>query len=214
MKKEFYIFDLDGTLVDSPQYWQALERDYLEAKGLSQEEIASVLPVIQPMTTLEAAGYCIQQFGFAGTPQSIAGEINDMIAYHYQNSVRLKPGVQAFLQARKAEGAKLCIASATAKPLVQLCMDALQLHSYFEFFISCEEVGASKDKPDVFLEAVRRLGGTPQQAAVFEDSLVAATTAKQAGFFTVGVYDPYCRENWEAMQTVADQLITDWRNAP
>ena len=51
-----------------------------------------------------------------------------------------------------------------------------------------------KEKPDVFLEALRRLGGDLSSACVFEDSFVALETAKKAGFMTVGVYD---KNNYE-----------------
>ena len=55
------------------------------------------------------------------------------------------------------------------------------------------------------------MGSSPAQTAVFEDSLVAATSAKAAGFYTVCIYDEYAAHNWPAMKAVADELITDWR---
>lgn len=214
MNKRYCIFDMDGTLVDSTKYWHSLERDYLTGKGVSQDRIDGILKITQPMTTLESAALFIKEFGFEGTPKSIAGEVNAMIELHYRTDVCLKPGVREYLEALKAKGTRMCIASATAKPLVTICMERLDIAKYFEFILSCEEVGSGKDKPDVFLEAVRRLGGTPEEAAVFEDSLVAATSAKAAGFFTVGIYDEYAHHNWPAMVQVADLPVTDWRNLP
>lgn len=210
MNKKYCIFDMDGTLVDSTKYWHSLEQEYLRGKGVSDADIKAILPITQPMTTLESAAFFIKTFGFEGTPRSIAGEVNAMIEYHYRNNVRLKPGVPEYLEARKAEGVKMCIASATAKPLVQICMDRLDIAKYFEFILSCEEVGSGKDKPDVFIEAARRLGGTPEEAAVFEDSLVAIGSANKAGFTTVGVYDEYSDHNWSAICEQAHVLIKDW----
>ena len=71
-------------------------------------------------------------------------------------------------------------------------------------------MNASKDKPDVFLEAARRLGAKPEETAVFEDSLVASTSAKSAGFYVVGIYDENSKHNWPAIKELADELIEDW----
>lgn len=60
---------------------------------------------------------------------------------------------------------------------------------YFSALLTCEGYGG-KDKPDIFLNAAAAAGGIPENTAVFEDSLHALLTAKQAGFLAVGVYDP------------------------
>jgi HAD superfamily hydrolase (TIGR01509 family) len=80
---------------------------------------------------------------------------------------------------------------------------------YFEFLMSCEEVGCGKDRPDAFLEAARRLGASPQEIYVYEDSLTALKTAADAGFRTVAVYDPYSG-GWDQCAALSDETITDW----
>jgi beta-phosphoglucomutase-like phosphatase (HAD superfamily) len=81
----------------------------------------------------------------------------------------------------------------------------------FEFLLSGESVGAGKDGPTSIWRAPP--GGwmpPPADIAVFEDALFAATTARQAGFYTVGVYDRF-QGHVEQMRALCDEYITDWR---
>lgn len=162
------------------------------------------------MTIPAAMEFFIEQFGFEGTVETLTEEFNGLMAVHYATDVEVKSGVPAYLEALHQKGVKMCIASATSTPLVTICLERLGLRHYFEFLLSCVDVGSSKDKPDVFLEAARRLGATPAETAVFEDSLVAATSAKRAGFHVVGIYDRYSEHNWPAIKELANALIEDW----
>ncbi|MCI8551865.1 MAG: hypothetical protein HFF56_02550, partial [Lawsonibacter sp.] len=67
-----------------------------------------------------------------------------------------------------------------------------------------------KNKPDVYLEAARRLGSTPDNTIVFEDILVAAATAKKAGFTLGVVYDENSAAEQEQLKALADRYITRW----
>ena len=174
MNKQFCIFDMDGTIADSMGHWKNLEREFLIEKGI-QEDIDEVLKEIQHMTIPAAMEYFIDRFGFSGTVETLTDEFNALMAEHYRNDVEIKPGARAYLDKLRAQGAKMCIASATSTPLVKIALEHMDITDYFEFVLSCVDVGHSKDRPDVFLEAARRLGGTPAECAVFEDSLVAST---------------------------------------
>jgi beta-phosphoglucomutase-like phosphatase (HAD superfamily) len=55
--------------------------------------------------------------------------------------------------------------------------------------ITCEEAGAGKSDPRIFLLAADRMGLEPADIFVFEDVIHAIRTANRAGFVTVGVYD-------------------------
>lgn len=75
----------------------------------------------------------------------------------------------------------MCVASATALPLMKACLDRLGVLDYFDFLLSCEEVGWGKDRPDVYHEAARRLGASPGEIAVYEDALGAAKNRQNGG---------------------------------
>lgn len=211
MDKRFCIFDMDGTLVDSMPIWKSLSRDYLQARG--HHPTQAQLDAMGPMTMLEGAAFLMDTFGVEGPPERIIEEMHAVMEAHYRTDIPLKPGVRAYLERLRGEGAKLCVATATAEPLARACLERLEVAGYFDFILSCETVGAGKTKPDVYLEAARRLGASPADTAVFEDALYAAQTAREAGFYVVGIPEAAYQDDWSALEELADETILDWRKA-
>lgn len=209
MNKKYAIFDMDGTLIDSMVYWKHLATEYLERKGV--KEIPDDLQErIKPMTMTESAALFVEEFGVDGTPDNVAAEMNAMMDEHYRKDIPLKKGVHEYLKNLHESGVKMCVASATAEPLMRSCLERLDVADYFEFLLSCEEVGAGKNKPDVYFAAAKRLGAEPGDIAVYEDALYAAETAKNVAFYVVGVYDESADAHWNEMKALADETIREW----
>ena len=162
------------------------------------------------MTLTESCAYFSSFCGIDCSPEQFIAEIETIMAQHYCHDVRIKPGVREYLDNLKSQGVSMCVASATNKPLVELCLENLGLKDYFSFILSCVEVGAGKNRPDVFLEAARRLGTEPSDCAVFEDAIYAVRSAHAAGFHVVAVKDNHNSSCWEELQTLADEIITNW----
>ena len=212
MRYQAAIFDMDGTLVDSMVYWERLGREYLASRGIT-EGVDEVLERIGAMTMEESSTLFIETFGLPGTPESVAAEMNAVMDAHYRSDIPLKPGAADYLTALKTRGTKMCVATATPEPLARACLRRLGVLEDFEFLISCDEVAAGKDRPDVFLEAARRLGAAPAETAAYEDALFALQTAKNAGFYTVGVWDAGSEEFWNELTALADETVRDWEAA-
>lgn len=144
-----------------------------------------VLELAKPLPLYQSVLLFIERFGLKDTPEQAMNEMISMMRQHYQSDVKSKPGAEEYLKKLKKCGVHMCIVTATPRHLVEVCLSRLNLTSYFDFLLSCDEVGAGKDHPDAFYEAAHRLGSAPSEIAVFEDSLQAAKTAKQAGFYTI-----------------------------
>ena len=212
MDKRFAIFDMDGTLVDSMGFWRRLAGEYLESKGVKTVP-ADILKRIAPMTMGESAALFIEEFGLSGTAAEVEAEMNAMMEGHYRRDVPLKPGVRAYLKRLRDRGVRMCVASSTAEALMEACLTRLGVRDCFEFFLSCDSVGAGKDRPDVYHAAAGRLGGSPEDTAVFEDAPFAARTAKAAGYYVVAVRDGGDKDRWEKIKAIADESVSDWETA-
>lgn len=209
MDKRLSIFDMDGTLVDSMIYWQRLAVEYLNSRGVSQVP-PSVLDRIKPMTMAESAALFIREFDLQGTPEAVADEMNAMMDEHYRKDIPLKAGVRDYLHRLSEDGVRMCVASATAQPLMEACLRRLGVREQFEFLLSCESVGAGKNRPDVYHAAAEKLGAPAQEIAVYEDALYALKTAKDAGYYVVGVYDECTKNHWNEIMQLADEYICSW----
>ncbi len=109
---------------------------------------------------------------------------------HYQRDIELKSGVIEMLENARDEGIRCCIASATKRSVSQPLLDKTGIMKYMEFYIDCHEIGGIfKERPDIYLLAAKKLGAEVRECAVFEDSEYCAKTAREAGFYVVGVYD-------------------------
>ena len=209
MDKNFAIFDMDGTLIDSMFFWKNLASEYLESKGVKQIP-EDILECIKPMTMSESAALFQREFGLIGDPEA---QMNAMMDAHYSNDIPLKPGVAGYLQLLRSRGVRMCVASATAEPLMEACLKRLGVRDYFAFLLSCETVGAGKRSPLVYLESAKRLHAAPAEIAVYEDALYAVQTAKTAGFYVVGVYDDSAAKNWKTIEDTVDEVILNWEES-
>ena len=208
MRAEFAIFDMDGTLVDSTKIWNQLSREYFSSLGVTPSP--QLLEQTAHLSMPETAAFFVQAFHLPCTPEQVAEDINSLMAQHYRLHVPLKPGVLTWLDHLRRAGVAMCVASSTAPALIDLCLRRLEVREYFKFLLSSEEVGAGKDRPDIYLEATRRMGGLPTNTLVFEDLLSAARTAKSAGFVLAAVCDESSPCDQEAVKNIADYYIPRW----
>lgn len=209
MDKQYAIFDMDGTLVDSMVYWKNLAKEYLASKGITHIP-DMILEKIKPMTMTESATLFIEKFGLNGTPESVAKEMNALMDTHYYKDIPLKKGIKEYLNKLYNSGTTMCVASATAVSLVEACLKRLGIIEYFSFLLSCETIGVGKSKPNIYYEAAKRLGAEPSDIVVYEDALYAAETAKKAGFYVVGVFDESAKKNLASLKEISDEIILEW----
>lgn len=200
---------MDGTLVDSMPAWNRLGAEYLRSKGI--EPPSDLREKTAPMTMLECGKYA-KSLGVNGTAQEIACELMEWMARQYRETIPEREGVKDYLKLCQNMGISMCVATATARPLAEQCMERLGLSEFFEFLVSCEEIGKTKTSPDIYLLAAEKLGSSPSETVVYEDADYPAETAKKAGFLTVGVYDPASGEtNAKKLRAICDAFIEDWR---
>lgn len=209
MDKPFAIFDMDGTLIDSMGFWKNLASEYLHSKGVQQIP-EDLMERIKPMTMSESAALFQREFGVTGNPEA---EMNAIMNEHYRNDIPLKSGVKDYLQHLQDKGVRMCVASATAEPLMETCLVRLGVREYFEFLLSCEAVGAGKNSPLVYHASAKQLHAQPEEIAVYEDALYAVRTAKNAGYYVVAVYDSSAAHHWDTVRSIADRSILTWEEA-
>lgn len=90
---------------------------------------------------------------------------------------------------------------------------------YFDFLLSCDEVGIGKHQPDVYNLAQHNFSSkfstniSKSDIAIFEDASYAAKTAKNAGFYTVGIYDKWNSTKFDEVKEICDEYYLNWKEA-
>lgn len=179
------VFDMDGTLVDSEVVWDQVRGALAEAEGRPYTLENTV--AMMGMSTPEWARYCADVLGLAGTPEQIARRVIDGVADAYRTGrVRLLPGAVDAVR-RMAAVWPVAVASSSPPELIDAGLDALGVSDLVPVRVSSESVGAGKPRPDVYLEACRRLGVRPEDAVAVEDSSNGIRSAASAGLTLVAV---------------------------
>lgn len=202
------IFDLDGTLLDSMYIWSEIGLKFLNNEGITPPP--GVEDEFVKMSLVQAAEYYIKNYAPDKTVMDIVESINALIKDFYFEQVLLKPGVKEFLAYLKDKGVKMCVATATDKPYVEMALKRNGIYSYFTDIYTCGIVGAGKDSPVIYDKALEHLGTAKEDTFVFEDALYAIETANKAGYNIVGINDISEKAAPETVKSLCDYYINDY----
>lgn len=183
------IFDLDGTLLDSLSAWEHSGSNFVRSLGFEPPEDLDERLV--SMSLLDGANLIKEMYHLPYTPEEILERTLRPIKTHYETDIPPMPGIPQTLARLHAQGVKLAVATASERELAQKALSRLGLLDYFEFIITCDEVGVGKSKPAVYEEALKRLGTSKARTLVVEDALHALETAAAAGFPTAAIEEPH-----------------------
>ncbi|MDL2217116.1 HAD family phosphatase [Christensenellaceae bacterium OttesenSCG-928-M15] len=207
-----FLFDLDGTLLDSMGVWAQIDHDFLKKRGFDVPD--DYARAVSRLSFPEAAKYTIERFRLEDTVDALCNEWSSMAVYAYGNTLPLKPYAKEYLLKLKECGVKLAIATSSTKALYEPALINHGIFDLFDAICSTDEVGRGKTQPDIFYYTAERLGALPSQCVLFEDIPEAVLSGKKAGMTVYGVYDEASKEHWEAMKEIADGVLYDFQNAP
>ena len=109
--KKAFLFDLDGTLVDSMWIWTDIDIEYLGRFGL--ELPGDLQNCIEGMSFTETARYFKERFAIPDSLEEMKADWNRMAWEKYMKEVPLKPGVREFLAFYRGRGVKMAVATST-----------------------------------------------------------------------------------------------------
>jgi len=206
MEKAF-IFDMDGTLLNSMIYWYEsgarIIKDYFKDP--------KVVDKIKEMSAREVVIYAKEELN-ANQVKEFRARWLEAMMQHYLNDIKQVKGAKKFLDKCKEAGIRMGIATGTNETLSVPALQKQGLLDYFEFVISEDTVGKGKGEPDIYLIAASKLGVTPENCIVFEDGLHGAKTVKKAGFKLVGIYDEVGSHYEDELKALADLYIYDFED--
>ena len=200
-----FLFDLDGTLLDSMWLWNEVDVRFFQKRGLTLPE--GFINHIAVMRLKDAAEDTVKTFSLEETPQQIIEEWLEEGRKLYAERVTCKPFAKDFLRLARSLGKKTAVVTAGEPRLFLPCLQKHGIASGFDEIVTLHHVNRGKDHPDIYLYAAQSLGCMASECVVFEDVPQALQTAKTAGFYTVGILDEVTKED---SQPFADECIVSF----
>ena len=193
---EAVVFDLDGVILQSEEVWDEVRGAFIRERGGRYD--AEAQRAMMGMSAPEWSRYVHEELGVPDPPEEISDEIVRRMIAGYRANLPLIPGAREAVE-RLAARWRLGIASSSNRPLIDAALELAGLAHLFQATVSSEEVPRGKPAPDVYLEAVRRLGVAPEHAAAVEDSHAGIRSAKAAGMRVVAIPNPSYPPDEEAL---------------
>lgn len=181
-----FIFDMDGTLVDSMPFHIQAWTDMLTGLGVQTTPEAFLR---------QTGGKTNRQilreiFGDGLTEAEIASHIRRKEALYrslYRPYLKPLPGLIPFLNEAERLHIPMAVATSAGKTNRDFVLQGLGVESYFSVVVGVEEIREGKPDPEIFMKAAERLAATPADCLVFEDALAGIEAASRAGMKAVAL---------------------------
>lgn len=179
-----FLFDLDGTLVNSQEGIITTIHEFLQTKGhtfdreLITEMFGKPLEVVFKLLIPDL------------TEEDIAvylKEIRERYSKNHTEITPLFPKTKEILDSIKARGFKTGVASTKFKRFIVEILEHYNLLGLFDVIVSGYEVENHKPAPDILIEAAKQLQVLPSECVYIGDSPSDIEAGKRAGCISIAV---------------------------
>lgn len=204
-----FLFDMDGTLVDSEK---------LKGKALVE-----TCQVFGGHTEVE-------------TYKAVMGKSWKEVAAHFFSTTKINPAIEEFnaafkplyseilfqelttnanaialLSKLKKSGKKIGVVSSAFSWMVKQILMQLKLTHFFDITIAQEDVSKHKPDPEAYLLALKKFSLPASEVLVFEDSHSGILAANNAGCDTIAFQHDF---NKSHDFSLANEIISDFNDFP
>lgn len=198
------IFDLDGVVADSHPLHEEAWRTLLSERGLgsaldtaflysgrSRREILE--HYLGPLSEIEIIKL---------------GQRKDELFSSLMHRVRVQPGLPRVLDQLRAASIPCALATSAGRARTHAILDKLGITNRFLAIVTSHDVSEPKPAPEAFLEAASRMGVSPRDVVVIEDSVAGVKAARAADMLCIG----YARggHNQALRAAGANDVISDF----
>jgi HAD superfamily hydrolase (TIGR01509 family) len=186
-KQTAFLFDLDGTLIDSVYQHVLAWKSSLDQEGIP----LSVWRIHRKigMSGGLFAHILLRETGFDNTPERLDRlRVRHAEAYRALSaSVRPLPGARELLDYLTAQGTPWAIATSGRMETAGHTLDMLGVDRNKVPVVTRDQVRHAKPDPDLFIAAASRLGVDIEHSVVFGDSVWDLLAARRARALGVGL---------------------------
>ncbi len=207
---EVYVFDMDGTLLDSNHIARQALYNLAEENGFefSDELVTKIIPLGFDGGTR----FYMEHFGLTGTFEEEKQRFIRSFIDAYKKGPTLKDGVESFLKSLKKRGARLFVLTANIHEIVDPCLKSLDIYDLFETVWSVDDFGMNKADVRIYASLAERIGCKVCEINFFDDSVIAIETAAKAGCSCYGVFDNHSESDTLRLQKSSKRVVRNYND--
>ncbi|MBR1974769.1 MAG: HAD family phosphatase [Clostridia bacterium] len=206
--KKYYIFDLDGTLIDSMPVGVGITLSFLDEQGIPYPP--DVVKTLTPLGYKGIAKLFAEELGVKCTAEEIYQRFQTQNERAYAETIPLKPHAKELLEFLKSQGHSISVLTASPNHFIELSLKRLGVYHLLDNAWSIDDFGMSKADEEIYRAAAARLGANIGDCIMVDDNVNVLKTAKRAGMGAIGVYDKFTSYTEPEMREIADGYVHDF----
>lgn len=180
-----FLWDMDGTLIDSEPYWMASEDSLAKSYGAVWTEADAHATIGKSL--YDSSAMMREKFGIEDlSVQQVIDRMTDEVIANLKKNLPFRPGALELLLEMKKRGMKTALVTMSMRSMAQTVADAIGFEA-FDVIVAGDEVTQGKPFPEPYLRAAELLGVDITQCIAFEDSNTGLRSAESAGAHAIGV---------------------------
>ncbi|MBQ2769099.1 MAG: HAD family phosphatase [Clostridia bacterium] len=207
-----YLFDFDGTLVDSMPTYVSVMLKILSDRGIAHDD--ELVKTITPLGYKGTAKYYIERFSLQESEAELVESMGRYALNEYLYRIPAKKNVVETLRFLKARGDSLNVLTASPHLTLDPCLKRIGIYDLFSNVWSCEDFATTKSDPQIYRRAAKALGMPASEILFLDDNYNALKTAKSAGMKVCGVFDESSKGYEKEIREIADFYVDDFAPLP
>ena len=180
------IFDMDGTLVDTERFYR---KGWLEVADQFGYERKPELATAMSGANAKKMPEILHSFYPNVDAEEYGRRVREIVRIESEKELKLMSGVKDILDYFENQGVLMAVASSSRISRVEPTIKHAGIESYFKIILGGDQIKNGKPAPDIFIKAAEKLGLTPAECYVFEDSINGVHAGYAAGCTTIMVED-------------------------
>ncbi len=201
-----FIFDIDGTLLDTMGTWDRLGEIILERRGIKPRD--HLYRDTFHLDLEDVILYLCREYALVEDSQSLMEEAEQLLTDLYSKPP-LKPGARDLLEDLHRRDIPMVVASSTDRRFLEPGLAYHGLDRFFQKILTTPEVGKGKSEPKIFEVAMEEMNTVPEETWLIEDGLYSIETGNEMNLVTVGVEDESGRQDVSQLRKTAKIFVHD-----
>ena len=185
------LFDMDGVLIEAKDWHYEALNQALQLFGFSISRYDHLVTYDGLPTKKKLEMISLER----GLPTELHPFINEMKQIYTMEHVYMKCKPlfhhQYALSKLKLAGYKLAVCSNAVRASVEMMMNKSDLAKYLDVILSNQDVAQPKPNPEIYVNAMSKLGLSPEECLIVEDNQNGIKAAIASGGHLLKVKDVY-----------------------